>query len=242
MFETDVVNDYFSRGTYAGKHILRSHDPRLLNARMPNHTLNLQNGLATLNLVLPEWAGVDDSIRYELVVEDERLVEPFVNPFVISVGPHQEGSGGSGNHRPRSDDGAGDRDSAQGLAIPTPILVYESEWDKYSFDKNAALRAVYDPIDEQGRASESYTYYINMDNIYLKSELKTTKENPAIVKSRWQYGMVLLAMAFLREQNTNDEGTAEGQVYKATSAIAPVLLPLIEHLGALSDEDIADLG
>ena len=28
-------------------------------------------------------------------------------------------------------------------------------------------------------------------NVYLNAELKATKENPEIVKSRWQYGMVL---------------------------------------------------
>ena len=33
--------------------------------------------------------------------------------------------------------------------------------------------------------------------------------------------------------------TPEEEMAKATAAIAPVLLPLIEHLGALSDEDLA---
>ena len=241
MFETDVVNDYFSRGNFAGSHILRSHDPRLVDSAMPDHTLNLQNGVATLNLTLPVWADVNDQIRYELVVEDATLVEPFVNSFVIGVGPSQGRSGGGGNHRQYSDHGTGDEDMAHGLAIPTPILVYEAEWSQYAFDKSSALKAVYDPPNDEEGTGGSHTYYINMDNVYLKAELRTTKESPAIVKARWQYGLVLVAMALLREQTTSDEGTVEDEVYGATKAIAPVLLPLIQHLGGLSDEDIADL-
>ena len=90
-----------------------------------------------------------------------------------------------------------------------------------------------------------------MDNVYLKTELKATRENPDIVKSKWQYGMVLIGMALLRDSSEavppngadhaarNDEDvTPEERAFVATAAIAPVLLPLIEHLGNLSDEEV----
>ena len=246
-FETDVVNDYFSRKNYPGEHLLRLRDQRIARASIPDHTINLQNGIATLKLALPSGASVGDAIRYELVVEDETLVEPFVNPFVISVGPPQENSGGNGGRRRRSDNGNGGGETFQGLAIPAPIPVTEPEWNKHNFDKYSALKATYDPPDNEEEAVGSYTYYINMDNIFLNTELKATKENPEVVKSRWQYGMVLIGMALLREQVSDsgvqrqeerNEETAEEKVYNATAAIAPVLLPLIEHLGALSDEDV----
>ena len=252
VFETDVVNDYFSRGRYAGVHALRPLDQSCPNGSVPDHTLNLQNGVATLNLALPDGASVGDSFRYELVVQDETLAEPFVNAFVISAGPCQERSGGNGTRRPRTDDGDGPGETPQGLAIPTPILVYEPEWEKRGFDRNSALGVVYDPSDDEEGASGYHTYYINMDNVYLNSELKATKESLEIVKSRWQYGMALVGMALLRDQtgpgvvNGADQGSEESNgmtpeevVARATAAIAPVLLPLIEHLGALSDEDLA---
>ena len=240
VFETDVVNDYFSRGQYAGEHVLRFQDQSLLNGPTPDHTLNLQDGVATLNLALPGWANVGDSIRYELVVQDETLVDPFVNPFVVSVGPHQEATGGNGGRRRQSDNGGGRGETPQGLAIPTSIAVYEREWEKYGFDKNSALKAIYDPSDDD-EESGSHMYYVNMDNLYLNTELKVTKDNPAIVKSRWQYGMVLIGFAMLREQRseTYSPMTPEEEVAKVTTAIAPVLLPLIEHLGALSEVDVA---
>ena len=251
VFETDVVNDYFSRGQYAGEHVLRFQNQSLLNGPIPDHTLNLQDGAATLNLALPDGASVGDSFGYELVVRDETLVEPFTNAFVISVGPFQKQSGGNGTHRPRSNNGDGLGETLQGLAIPTTVLVYEQEWEKYGFDRNSALKAIYDLSDEEGAAG-SHTYYINMDNVYLNTELKATKDTPEIVKYRWQYGMVLIGMALLRDQpergvvNGADQGqressgmTPEDEVAKATAALAPVLLPLIEHLGAQSEEDRA---
>ena len=250
-FETDVANDYFTRGQYQGKHSLRPIHQSLKNTPVPDHILNLQNGIATLNLSLPDGAIIGDSFRYELVVEDSTLVDPFINSFVISVGPHQEPSGGSGNGRRQSNSGDGNSEIPRGLAIPTPILVHEPEWDKHGFDRKSALKAVYDPSDDEDASNGYHTYYINMDNIYLNTELKETKENPEIVKARWQYGMVLMGMALLRDDKTPEVFSSNGQVserddsetsgdlvYKTTAAIAPVLLPLIEHLGALSDEDI----
>ena len=91
-----------------------------------------------------------------------------------------------------------------------------------------------------------------MDNVYLNTELKVTKVNSDIVKSRWQYGMVIVGMALLRALDGSDTAsgadnssedsngmTPEEEMAKATTAIAPVLLPLIEHLGALADEDLS---
>ena len=103
--------------------------------------------------------------------------------------------------------------------------------------------------EEEGHGD--YTYYINMDNVYLNTELKSTRENPDIVKSRWQYGMVLIGMALLRvgkdiepglgSSQLNADGrefSVEEEVLRTTTAIAPVLLPLIEYLGGLSEDEI----
>ena len=239
VFETDVVNDYFSRDQYAGEHVLRFQDKSLPNGSVPDHTLSLQDGAATLNLALPDGVQVGDFFPYELVVRDGVLVDPFINRFVVSVGPPQKQSRGNGTRRPRSNQGDGHGNSLQGLAIPTPVPVYEQEWGKHGFDRNSALKAIYDPSDEEG-VSGTHTYYINMDNVYLRTELKETKVNPDIVKSRWQYGLVLIGLVMLRDQkpDTDSDVTPESEVAKVTALIAPVVLPLIEHLGALSEEDI----
>ena len=245
-FETDVVNEYFTRGQYVGKYVLHSCDEGLLNGSIPDYNLNLQNGIATLNLSLPSDAKVGDSFRYDLVVWDETLVEPFVNRFVISVGQQQKPSGGERSRKHLFDNGdSGDEDARQGLALPTCIPVYEAEWGNHGFDRNSALKPIYYPSEDE-ETPGSYTYFINMDNVHLNTELKATKEDLEIVKSRWQYGMALIAMALLSDASLSqipdgtdqagkrdDVATPEEEVFKVTSAIAPVLLPLIEHLGDL---------
>ena len=240
-FETDVVNDYFTRGQYSGRFAVRPRDNGLLNGEVPDHNLNLNNGVATLNLALPSEANVGDTFKYELIVEDDTAVEPFVNPFVVSVGPYQKPSGGNPQPNPLpGSDAKRNGNASQGLAIPIPTLVYESDWDRHSFDRDSALKTEYYPADAGGMGS--YEYYLNMDNVHLKAELKATRENPEIVKSRWQFGMVLIGMALLKEterESESDDDTTHGEnVIRITKAIAPVLLPMIEHLGALSEEDI----
>ena len=131
---------------------------------------------------------------------------------------------------------------SEGLAVPTPVLVYQVDWGKHEFDKNSALKVTHDPSDDEGDIG-SYTYYINMDNIYLNTELKSTRENPEIVKSKWQFGMVLIGMALLKtheESEASDDAgeTLEENVLSTTAAIAPVLLPMIEHLGGLSEDEL----
>ena len=245
VFESDVSNDYFKRAQYPGDHVLRP----LYEGATPNHTLNPHSGTVTLNLKLPDGASVGDTFEYESIVRDETLFEPFVNRFKISVGPYQEPSGGNGRPREHPTNGQGNEEVPSGLAMPIPILVYEPQWGTYGFDKYSALKVVTDPSEDEGQPG-SHTYYINMDNVYLKTELKDTKHDPKIMKDRWIYGIVLIGLALLRNTNasggasTNShvieddpEASKEETVGKVATAIAPVLLPLIEYLGALSEED-----
>ena len=223
------------------------------NGSGKDYNLNLWNGVATLNLKLPENSRVGDRFEYELIVDDETLIEPFVNHFDVAVAPYQEPSGGRPGPRrefPEVDIN-GDGASAAGLAIPDPNPVYESDWKNHGFNKFSALRVIHDPNDDG--SSAPHAYYINMDNIYLNTELKASKIDAEILKARWKVGMVLLGMALLHGsqnqgpsgdvQQNNDE-IDEGQtpfekVFDATKSIAPVLLPMIDYLGGLNDEDLS---
>ena len=242
QFETDVVNDYFSRDQYAAKRTLKSRGGGFFNGAIPAYSLNLSDGIATLNLALPNDAKVGDVFKYVLVVEDETMIEPFINPFVVSVGADQKISGGNGKGNNRGGDSGEDssnNETHQGLSVPIPTLVYEPDWALHNFDKYSALKVEYYPATDEKEAG-SYEYFLNMDNIHLKTELKGTKEEIEIVKSRWQFGMVLIGIALLngskQETENDDTPTPEENVRELTKAIAPVLLPMIEHLGALSED------
>jgi len=94
-----------------------------------------------------------------------------------------------------------------------------------------------------------------MDNIYLKTEMKYSKTNSEIIKARYMYGLVLIGMALIQanasaekvktdDESRDQEGdveelTLEERVFRISSAIAPVLLPLVESLGSLTEEQIA---
>ena len=233
-FETDVANDYFKREKLPGTFTLHSLDS---DGSPPDHRLNLEAGTATLNLSMPGVVVVGDVISYEVTVGDDTILEGFRNRFDITV-KQQQSPNGSPSPKPTPKD-------KQGLAVPDPILVYQPEWDKHGFDKNSALKVV-----NEGDATKegSYTYYLNMDKIYLQTELKATNESPEVVKAKWQYSLMIVGMALIHgqagDEDTDDEGglSVEERVFRTTAILAPVLLPIIESLGGLSQEDLNGAG
>ena len=254
-FETDVSNDYFDRLRSPGTFDLNIAAPDDIKNNIEGYSLNLNGGIATLNCKIPIGSGPGDKIRYEAVVSDSTLVEPFVNSFVLELLPPILNGGGNGHAR---EPGKGtkkgqQRESPQGLAIPEAVPVYQDEWEKHGFDRYSALKVIHDPGEDES-LSDTYSYYVNMDNIYLNTELKATRESPEILKARWQYGLILVGMAMLRDdgdanddhqisdvsssRETQDENTIEERVYSTGKAIAPILLPLIDTLGTLSEEDL----
>ena len=251
-FDSDVVNDYFGRAENAGRYRLRWLDRGSWSGNVPNHSLNLHNGVATLNLSLPSSAGIGDLMDYELSVHDETLISPFINRFTVKVGPFQKPGGGTTPPTKRNENGVGSGKAAGGVAVPEPNQVFVENWYKHDFDKFSAMRVVLqDSVGDPGYVA-THDYFINMDNIYLQSELKATKVNPEIVRAQWKFGMMILAVALLRESAmttvetrepeqhaSEDSTTPEDKVALVTRALAPVLLPLVEHLGGLTEEEFA---
>jgi len=260
VFETDVVNDYFSRLQNKGTFTLRV----LSNGQPENiqsYSLNLQNGRATLSLKLPESFSIGDMIEYEAKVTDGTLVDPFINRFVLSVSPQQQPQGDiSERSKPPVNRNGKMRELPGGVAIPEVFEVFESDWEyrKPKFDQYSALQIIQEEaVDEDttGNGSSAlYSFWVNMDNIYFKTECKYSKEDPKILKARWKYGLTLLGMALIQadakaEKSTTTEETKsqieeeealtiEQRVFQTSSAVAPVLLPIIETLGSLTEEQV----
>lgn len=260
-FETDVVNDYFNRLENRGifsLHIMSSNGVK----EVGSYSLNLQNGIAILNVKLPEGCSIGNVIEYEAKVTDDTSLEPFVNRFVAMVGSAQKISpGGGGRRKPPGSGNGHQREIPTGLEMPEIREVYASEWGKrkHKFDEYSALEIVQEgavdvETSNNGNAAV-YSFWVNMDNIYLKSEIKSSKEESEILKARFIYGLVLLGMALIQadvkgdkveienesgEQTNNNEAlTLEERVFGTSRAIAPVLLPMIESLGGLKQEQAA---
>ena len=228
-FETDANNDYFSRDTYPGNFEIDCFD-RMIDG----HSLNLWNGIATLTCALPEDAKVGDILEYNVKTFDEYNVDPLINRFYILVDAEsvqKDGKDGK-NVQPPGNKGK-KRKKPESLAMPEITEVHKDSWGD-RFDQEGALS-----VTDNGEGV--YDFYINMDNKYLLSELKTkSKLEPEILKSQFKFGMVLIGLSLLNsfEKEDHDESQnfdGENEVNKVTKAIAPMLLPMISALGELDN-------
>lgn len=89
-----------------------------------------------------------------------------------------------------------------------------------------------------------------MDNVYLRSEIKPSKSDVRLQEIRFTSGMVLVALGLLQQhmesvkrsegENGDDdnESNIEESVAITTRALAPIILPMIDSLGALDPVDI----
>ncbi|MGH8524048.1 MAG: hypothetical protein ACREXY_07475, partial [Gammaproteobacteria bacterium] len=224
---------------------------------------NLQNGSATLSVQLPEDCKVGDELHFVAVVTDPTRLEGFENRFTVKVKPAADPSGGSGARRkPAAKEPGGERDVPSGITLPNITKVHEAEWERHSppFDKYTSLR-IKDAGEETnggGDAKTVYDFYVNVDNLYLKSEMKPSAANAELLRNRFVYGNVLLGLALLHqaeldkksrsdpraetkdeEEEAAAEQNIEDRVAQFTVAVAPVLLPLIESLGGFDLEEPA---
>lgn len=261
-FETDAVNDYFNREIDRGRFslFLASDNDE---SPVEDYALNLQSGIATLNLQLPANYYVHDEIRFVAQATDSTQIEPFENRFVIHVkeAAEQPPSRNKTRRKPPSKSEGNGREIPSGVELPTVIKVYESPedgakgWEDMSppFDKYSAMRVIHaGNSNDDDDARDIYDFFVNADNIYLKSEMKPENQDSEVISARFIYGMVLLGLALLQEDKqeeftskaeTNgsemDNGTVpiEDRVEIFSKAVSPVLLPMIDYLGALDLED-----
>lgn len=264
-FETDGENDYFGRASETGQFSLF-----LVNAedRVPVTDYvgpNLQNGIGTLSVQLPLNCQVGDALDFLAVVTDSSRIGAFENRFTVRVRPAVQPSGAPGERRkPPAGEPGDDREVAAGIALPIINEIYEKDWEKQTpaFDKYTALRIKHtgDDSAQNGDAKPIYDFYVNMDNLYLKTEIKPAHCEANLLRARFTYGMVLLGLALVQqdefekvkakakkatsedEEEDKDKDEAEVNIEKRvaafTDAVAPVLLPMIESLGDLDDEPV----
>lgn len=239
QFETDAENNYFNRDKEPGELTLK-----INGNSIEDYSLNLWNGLATLNIGLPTSAKVGDILCLKVEVVDISRIEPFANEFCIKVEEQQEKNGGHGGNRkkPSSKERGEDRQKPTYLDIPNAWEIRRNEWDKHNFDEKSALKVV-DAGEEIG-----YDFYINMDNVYLQMEIKENiKIDPKLLEARFKYGMVLLGISlidFEEKRKKNEKQTQQKEddisiferISQFSRAISPTLLPMISSLGDLEIE------
>jgi len=257
FFETDAVDDYFTRDVNAGTfEILLIQDGNRVAVESYVGPY-LHDGSATVSMKLPSSAQPGDTFHFVTLSSDSILDAVFENRFSVTVRdavtPAPPGVPG----RKKTDRGGTDEDDAPaGIALPNIVLVNETQWSEHDppFDKYTALRIMpssHETIDHQ--QEDVYDFFVNMDNLYLQSELKVAGDDVSLLKAQFKYGMVLVGLGLVHQHRQDrkktprvddgDENEAQGAfvnlpktVEYFAMAIAPMLLPTINALGDLEED------
>ncbi|MBM7872255.1 hypothetical protein JOC70_003810 [Clostridium pascui] len=224
--ETNARNDYFTRAEVQGESNLYIVENGKF-VKYDNYSLNLFNGIATLNIKLPKNSKVNNCFRFVLNVTDDLREEAFKNELNIEVIKEKK-------RGPVIIPTSREKKSHvnKGLSLPNMIKVEKEEWYKHNFNEKSALRIL-------GPDGDGYTFFINMDNKYLVNECKNFNYDPEIIKSQFAYGLTLLGIAVLSLKNNeesynkfNEEirGDFNNYVSLICESWAPFVIPMLRFL------------
>ena len=257
-FDTDVVNDYFERSSMPGRWLVQLVGDNETTETLASN-LVLHNGYGNWSIDLPEEVNVGDKLSLECHVSDDVNPDGFTNSLALTIVDLSPGGNGNGKGRRQSRTKGGGKEGDEepfGIKLPNIKKVREEDWPIENFDEFSSTKVTADIEIEDGQEKTVNTFTINIDNKYLKAEMKDAKSDVSLIEAKFVYGNVLLGLALIRDQevrkprnNLNDEnmnGSLESDVYKliesTSRAVAPFLVPMINSLGSLTDEDVASFG
>lgn len=232
------------------------------------HSVTIHNGIANWSIKLPdEQIEVGDQITIQCTVNDDTLMEPFVNVATLTMTAHEEhpptetpgtrlknvgdvkeGGDGAGQGTGTGSNVNNGAKTSGGIKLPPIVEVKRRmpEWKTHGFDETTSCVAV--------QEESEYSFYINVENVYLQTELKDMKADVAVEKTKFIWGNVLIGLALLHDDRQqaaerakkNNGGEDEREpiserIRSTTRALGPFLIPMIDHLGAITEEDVVGL-
>lgn len=235
QFDTDAENEYFKRDEDKGVMTILCGEERY-----GSFVANLWNGICTLNLEMPEDAKIGDQYRFEVQVIDPSRIFPFSNEFKVKILEKADKPETPTEKKERKKPvtpGKGGDQKPQSVGIPEVTEVSEAQWPDYGFDRESGLAL---------RQGEDYYFAVNIDNVYLKTEQKTTRSDSAVLKEQFKYGLCLVGLALLndhektaaskQENGNGEEETIDDMIKDVTKALSPFILPMVRELGSLNLE------
>lgn len=228
-FETDAENEYFVRDENPG-----SISVYVNGEEAQNYSCNLWNGKATLNLEFPKGTKPGEKFKYKVTVDGEGQIKAFENQFVVEVANpvEQTSSHVKKRNNPPSDKEGNEREKPSSLALPSITEVHRNDWEEHQFDEYSAL------IVKSFKGQ--YDFFVNADNSYLLNEIKINpRMEPEIIRVRFINALVLVSLALLNKVEQSHQSETKGissydQIATVTEAIAPIICPMIDKLGALA--------
>jgi len=239
-FETDAENNYFGRPKDAGEYTVRCLNSEGDEVDIPNHNPNLYEGVCNISFALPACAAVGSTYSIEVTVNDDSQVEPLRAFTRIRIIPKREAKPTNNPHKQRTkeneDNPETDEKESDGIQLPTATPVPQEDWEEHGFDKYSALKAV--PSEQTSKKQRSFDFFLNVDNIYLKNELKRAKSDEQLLQKQFEIAMILIGLSMIHDRRNEPETDAlEKQILDSTRAIAMVLLPMLRSLGELTIDE-----
>ena len=260
-FETDVVDEYFTRRIDRGeKDFARIMDGKRV-ALEDFVGPNLADGRGNLTFDLPEGLKAGDVLEMEFIVCDPVNGTVFVNRAKLSIlaavePPEKKPKKPKKPEQPGEPPGP-NKEGQSGLDFPEVHWVKReaANWPSYFNTLDDCLTIIEEEKENDGDEA-AYKFYLNEDNKALQTELKFTKLPAAAVKKQYEIGVVLIGMAMIHDDKQrgaekakegNGEKKEDDEVFRRASeftrAIAPIVIPMIQSLGDLAEEelDLSDL-
>jgi hypothetical protein len=179
---------------------------------------------------------------YKSEVTDVSRPKPFADELVVTVKAEAKSSNGSKGKRraPASKDQGNGANEKGNLAFPNVVEVSEEKWERYKFSELSALGVI-------DNGEDGYDFFINIDNLYLKTEQKFSKDDKSVIlKNQFMYGMTLVGLALINNHKTRSnsnedeenksDADIESTIKTVTASLSPVMLPMIYSLGEISEE------
>lgn len=248
-FETDVENGYFTRHDNRGRYELELVSGDVDKEKI-SHSLNLHDGAAQWSISIPKDIAIGEELIFRCIINDDVILNPIISTLKLSVKAFKDSNGRAGKKKLQKSGKVGSQPSLStgGMNEPHVIKVKKdsSHWKKHEFDEKSACAAIGDVKEESGKKESEYTFYVNVDNMYLHHEMKFAKE-PELVEAKYVYGNVLLGLALIHDHENSasqkdNEISIDDYVKNVTRAIAPFLVPMINYLGGLNAEEVSSLG
>ena len=225
-FITDAADDYFTRDTDPGTFSVSVDGDILTN----KPTFHGSNGVWQMHIDVDDAYKVNEIYKIQVYIEDIDRPEPFKEKFFIKVKPFSKIETTGGGSRKSGNKGKGNNKSGNTNKLPPVKEVYEEDWETWDWNKESGFTIV--------NNEKSFDTYINMDNIFLKDQLRQTKNQHDIdlIKAYFKVGFSLIALNVANIAKKNKEFDSDTLCIHASATLGPIIIPLIKDISSAIDK------
>ncbi len=241
-FETDAEDAYFVRDVDPGAWNVRCKVGDEYIDAAGWITTGPKSGIAQLWFdSLPDGTRVGDHVEYLVEVTDPSRIDSFQLELRLDVVPSIDSSSGTRGSSHTANAGRGELGGAGStLSLPNIKLVRRHDWQEHDFGETSALKVIHAGTAKDTSAPV-YDFFVNIDNKYLLHSQKERTASAALLEKQFVYGFVLIGLAFLQDHHHGGKRAApdsegiDAYVERATRALGPILVPMIQAIGSLED-------